>query len=327
MGGSSFKLPFSVGVDLGGTKVEMALVDSEGQILSENRYPTNPREGADSIISNLVESIKKVQKDAGQTASAIGVGAAGQIDTGGVVLSAPNLPFHNTPLKTCLEDELKIPVVVTNDVRAATFGEWKYGSGKDTDDLVVIFVGTGIGGGAVTGGRILKGYTNTAAELGHTTIVTNGRQCRCPNKGCLEAYAGGWAIAERARETVNDYPKNGKRLIEIAGGIAKITSQTVSQGYHEIDPLSVRIIEKTAKYLGSGLVGIVNSFNPCILVLGGGVIEGIPEFIPMVEDIVRKNALKSNTKNLKIEKADLGAKAGVIGAATLVQKIKGGSIK
>ncbi|MFQ5987783.1 MAG: ROK family protein, partial [Dehalococcoidia bacterium] len=193
-------------------------------------------------------------------------------------------------------------------------------------DLVVLFVGTGIGGGVVSGGRILEGCNNTLGELGHVTLVADGRKCRCPNLGCLEAYAGGWAIAERAREAVSANPGEGEALMSLAGNVGNITAATVSQASRQNDPLAKRLVEETGQYLGAGVVGIVNAFNPCLLVLGGGVIEGLPELINMVEEVTRKCALKPNLEKLKIVKAALGGKAGVIGAAALARNKVGGTL-
>ena len=216
-----------------------------------------------------------------------------------------------------------MPVIVTNDVRAATWGEWRYGSGRGVDDLAVLFVGTGIGGGIISGGNLLGGCTNTGGELGHITIVYDGRKCHCPNRGCLEAYAGGWAIAERAQDAVNNEPKEGQHLTSLAGSIEKITAVTVSRAYRQGDPLARRLVKETGQYLAAGVVSIVNAFNPCRLVLGGGVIEGIPELVQMVEDFTRKRALEAAVEKLEIVKAMLGGDAGVIGAAALAQKMIG----
>ena len=212
-----------------------------------------------------------------------------------------------------------MPVVVTNDVNAAMWGEWSFGSGKGVDDLVVLFVGTGVGGGVVSGGQILTGCNNTAGELGHITLVDGGRSCHCPNKGCLEAYIGGWAIAERAQEAVRTDPEEGKYLISLAGNVEEISAKIVSQAYRRGDTLAEKLIEETGQYLAAGMVSIVNAFNPCLVVLGGGVIEGVPELVPIVDTIVRKRALKASVEKLKIVKAALGGKAGVVGAAALAQ--------
>ena len=312
--------PFTIGVDLGGTKVDVALVDVQGLVLSDIRYPTDVDRGPGAIISDLVDAINEVQKQGGHKAAALGIGVAGQIDSVGAVITAPNLPFHNEPLQERLEKELGLPVIVTNDVNAVTYGEWRFGSGKGVDDIVVIFVGTGIGGGVISGGQLLEGCNNMGGELGHVTLVAEGRRCRCPNLGCLEAYAGGWAIAERAQDAVSANPQEGEKLTSLAGGLENITAVTVSQGYREGDPLSKRLVEETGRYLAAGMVGLVNVFNPCLLILGGGVVEGLPELIQIVDEVTQKRGIRPTVERLKIVKAGLGHRAGVIGAAALVRK-------
>jgi glucokinase len=210
---------------------------------------------------------------------------------------------------------------VTNDVNAATLGEWRYGAGRGVDDLAVLFVGTGVGGGVITGGKLLSGCSNSGGELGHITVVYDGRKCHCPNRGCLEAYVGGWAIAERAQQAVRTAAKKGQRLASLAGSVEKVTAATVSQAYREGDLLARGLVEETGRYLAAGVVSIVNVFNPCVLILGGGVVEGIPELIQMVKDIVPTMALEASVGELKIVKAALGADAGVIGAAALAQDL------
>jgi len=309
----------TLGVDLGGTKVETALVDASGNILSSHRQPTHPEKRSQEIIEDIVSCIKTCQKRVDKQARAIGIGIAAQVDPSGVVRSSPNLGWHNVPLKSMLEERLEFPVYVTNDVRAASFGEWRYGAGKGVDDLVVVFVGTGIGGGIISGGLLLEGCNNIAGEIGHTTLIVDGRDCHCPNRGCLEAYAGGWAIAERAQEAVQADPEAGKGVVSLAGNVEKITASVVSQAYHEGDPLAFQLVRETTQYLGNGLVSTVNAFNPCLLVLGGGVVDGLPELIEGVEVIIGKRALKAAVEMLQVVRASLGGKAGIVGAAAMAR--------
>ena len=317
MAGSSEVL--TLGVDLGGTKVETALVDAAGRIVASQRRPTQPEKGPDAVIADIVACVETCLGEAGKAAQSLGVGVAGQLDRTGTLRFSPNLGWRNVSLKVKLEEALGIPVVIDNDVRAATRGEWRHGVGQGVNDLVCLFVGTGIGGGVVSGGRILEGCSNTAGELGHMTIVADGRRCHCPNRGCLEAYAGGWAIAERAQEAVRADPQAGQRLVALAGDIKQISAATVSQACGDGDPLARRLVEETAQYLAAGVVGIINAFNPCLLVLGGGVIQGRPEYVSEVERVVRENALQAAVQGLRIVMAALGDKAGVIGAAALAR--------
>jgi len=309
----------TLGVDLGGTKIETALVDAAGHILVSHRHPTQFEKGPNGVIADVVTSVKTCLGEVDMTAQGLGVGVAGQVDRAGTLRFAPNLGWRNVPLQVSLEKALGMPVVVNNDVRAATWGEWRHGAGQGIDDLVCLFVGTGIGGGIVSGGRLLEGCNHTAGELGHMTIVAGGRHCHCPNRGCLEAYAGGWAIAERAQEAAHVDPKAGQRLVTLAGSIQQISAATVTQAYTDRDPLAHRLVEETAQYLAAGLVSIINAFNPCLIVLGGGVILGLPEYATIVERAVRENALPTAVEGLRIVIAALGDKAGVIGAAALAR--------
>jgi len=320
----NLKKPFTFGVDLGATKIETVLVDATGFVVSRERHPTNPEKGAEGVIADIVSCVLGCEAFAEHEGLALGIGVAGQVEVSkGLVRYGPNLGWREIPLREELEKELRIPVVVTNDVRAALWGEWCHGAGKGVNDLVVLFVGTGIGGAVVSGGQVLEGCMGTAGELGHTTIIVDGRQCHCSNYGCLEAYAGGWAIAERAQEAVRKDSQAGQILIERAGSIESITAVHVSQAFNSGDPLSRRLMNETAHYLGSGIVGIVNTFNPCLLILGGGIIEGFPELIEVVEQSVRKYALEASVEQLKVVKAALGGDAGSIGAAVLARSLVG----
>lgn len=313
--------PLTLGVDLGGTKISVGLVDQKGRLLAVHKSMFYNSKKPDEVIVDIQTGANICLKEAGAEAEALGIGVAAQVDRQGAVVGSQNLGWRNVPLKKKLEKQFGLPVVVTNDVNAATLGEWRFGSGKGTEDLAVIFVGTGVGGGIITDGKLLSGCSNSGGELGHITIVCEGRKCHCPNRGCLEAYAGGWAIAERAQEAVRIAPEKGQRLVSLAGSVENVSAATVSQAYREGDVLARRVVEETGRYLAAGVVSIVNAFNPCVLVLGGGVVEGLPELLQMVKESVRRRALEANVERLEIVKAALGGNAGVIGAATLAQEL------
>jgi glucokinase len=311
----------TLGVDLGGTKLNVGLVDRRGHLLFSHKSMIHASKQPERVITEILAVIDRIHIKTGQEAKALGVGVAAQVDQKGVVRGSQNLGWQNVPLKKKLEKEVGLPVTVINDVNAATLGEWWYGSGKATNDLAVLFVGTGVGGGIITGGKLLSGCTNSGGELGHITIVYDGRKCHCPNKGCLEAYVGGWAIAERAQEAIRTTPKEGNHLLSLADSIENVTAATVSQAYREGDLLARKLVEDTGLYLAAGVVSIINIFNPCILVLGGGVIEGIPELVRIVDEFIKNRALEYSVERLKIVKAALGSDAGVIGAAALAQDL------
>jgi len=312
----------TVGVDIGGTKINVGLMDPEGRLLFVQHSQFDASKEPERIIDDISAGIEVCFSKTGQKAEALGVGVAGQVDMKGVVRGSQNLGWHNVPLKKMLDKHFGLPTAVINDVNAATFGEWQFGAGKGVKDLAVLFVGTGVGGGIITDGKLMSGCNNSGGELGHITIVSDGRKCHCPGKGCLEAYVGGWAIAERAQEKIRALSMEGKRLLTLAGKIQQVTAVTVSQAYKEGDLLARLVVEETGRFLAAGVVSIVNAFNPCLVVLGGGVVEGIPDLVPMVNEITQNNALEANVEKLKIVKAALGGNAGVIGAATLAQLLE-----
>ncbi len=310
----------TLGVDLGGTKIAAALVDAGGKILAEHTIPTGAERNAAPVIADIIACVRERLGPHARDAAALGIGVAGQIDPAdGTVRDAPNIHWHDVPLGAELSSALGLPVFVTNDVRAATWGEWLHGAGRGAQDLITLFVGTGVGGGIVSGGRILTGCTNTAGEVGHVTVVTDGRRCTCSNRGCLEAYVGGWAIAAQAREAARAEPADARRLIDLAGSVEAITAKTVTQAFREGDRLAQRLVDEVARHLAAGIVTFVNAFNPCLFILGGGVIEGVPELAEMVEGPVRAHALAAATRQLQFARAALGNDAGVVGAAAIAR--------
>ncbi len=318
---------WAVGIDVGGTKIEVAAVSSSGAVRHRVRLSTDAADGPGPIEAAIAGAVRDVQRTAGSAPSGVGVGMAGQIDpASGDVIFSPNLDWHNVPLRSDLTRELGMPVAVTNDVRAATWGEWIHGAGRGSGDLVCVFVGTGIGGGVVSGGRLLAGCTNTAGEIGHLAVEVHGPPCTCGGRGCLEALAGGWAIARRAREALAADPSAGPALLRLAGGRREaVTAQTVAEAARTGDPLARTVMENAAQALVAGCIGIVNAFNPCLLILGGGVIEGTPDLIGRVDEGVRAGALSAATASLRVVPAQLRADAGVIGAAAMAMHTGAGT--
>jgi len=311
---------WAIGIDLGGTKIEMARVNGDGSYRQRLTRPTIAARGAAAIKSEIITCLKDMLQEADSPPAGIGVGLAGQIDRHkGSVHFSPNLGWQNEPFREELEQALNLPVMVINDVRAATLGEWWHGAGKGCADLVCLFIGTGIGGGVVSGGRILIGDSNSAGELGHITIDWHGPLCRCGNKGCLEALAGGWAIAQRAQELIINNRAAGNALLNIAGGkIEEVSAQVVAEGFKKGDPLARQIIEEVKEALIGGTVSLVNAFNPQRLILGGGVMAGLPELRKFIEAGIKERALRAATVSLEVLPAKLGNIAGVIGAGCLV---------
>jgi glucokinase len=309
---------WAIGIDLGGTKIEVALVNSSGLLHDRLRVPTDSKKGYKAILKKITETIHQLcDKNGNAIPSAVGIGIPGQISrSSGIVHYAPNLNWHEVKLEDDLSKILDKHVRICNDVRAATYGEWFYGAGKNCDDLVCVFIGTGIGGGIVSDGRMLAGCNNTAGEIGHMTIDLYGPECHCGNKGCFEALAGGWAIARDAQDMVRTDMKGGKIMLALAGNeIKKITAKTVSEAATKDDKLAKKIIDNLVDALIAGCTALVNAYAPCRLILGGGIMEGMPRLIERIEKGVKKYALKAATENLEVLPAKLHNDSGVIGAA------------
>lgn len=318
-------MPWAVGVDLGGTKVLVASVSADGLVGSRIRCQTEVAAGVAAVEAEIVQAVDTLLREAPSLPVGVGAAVAGQIERStGAVKFSPNLGWRDVPLQADLGRALGLPVVVQNDVRAAAWGEWLHGAGRDTDDLVCMFIGTGVGGGVVSGGRMLEGCANAAGEIGHMTIQMDGPQCHCRNSGCLEALAGGWAISRDARAAVAADASAGRLLVELAGGqVDEVTARTVVEAFHQGDPLAARLIEHVVDALTAGITGLVNTFNPCRVILGGGVAEGLPELTHWLRPRVDERALRAATESLEMVAAELHGDAGVVGAAALAMRLFG----
>jgi glucokinase len=256
----------------------------------------------------------------GSRPAGIGIGVAGLVDSDrGFVLLGPNLGWRNVSLREDLEGALGLPAAVANDVRAATRGEWLFGAGRGCGDFVCIFVGTGIGGGIVSGGRLLSGAGGNAGEVGHMMVGTDGPACACGNRGCWEALVSGKAIGEQAQALFRQDPQEGRDFLDLAGGRAEaITAEVVAEAYKRGSRAAASLVDQAALVLTAGVVTLVNVLNPARCLLGGGVIEGFPDLIGRIREGVRRRALAPALERLEILRAGLGAKAPVMGAASLV---------
>ena len=311
----------TAGIDIGGTNLRCGISGEDGTVKSRMSVPLDKSlneagRQTDFVIQNIKQFLSANGK---YGVKAIGVGIAGQIDdkTGSVMFS-PNLNWRDVPLKKILEKETGLDAYITNDLTAITYGEWKFGSGKGEDNIICIFVGTGIGSGIVINGSLYTGCSNAAGEIGHITVVSGGRKCVCGNSGCLEAYAGGIGIANIAGERAAADNKSFENIINAAGGgIEGVSAKTVAQAYKAGDKNAAALIKETGRYLSDGVISAVNLLNPCVIILGGGVIDGIPDLFDIVKSEVDGRALKASVLSLRILRAALGKDAGIIGAAGL----------
>jgi len=311
----------SIGIDLGGTKVALGLVDRRGHVRDFTRLPTRAERPATAVVDEVVASVRDRWGERLGGAKTIGVGVAGQVGPDGTVLFGPHLDWHNVPLCSMLARSLRRPVAVVNDAQAATFGEWRFGAGRGAVSLLGLFVGTGVGGGLVVDGRLYQGASGCAGELGHLTVERNGRRCHCGNRGCLDAYVGGWAIAERAKAAVRRAPGRGRRLTALAGVPGGLTAESVVQAYRSGDPIAKELVTETMDLLADGLVSMVNSLNPSTVVLGGGVVEGLRSLVPSLGREVRARSLPAAASGLRIVPASLGSASALVGAAAFAREV------
>jgi glucokinase len=311
----------TVGVDIGGTKVLAGVVDAHGHILARARRDT-PADDAAKTLDFIVEVVKELA--AVQPVSAVGIGAAGWInESRSTVLFAPNLAWRNEPLRDRVAERTGLPVVVENDANAAAWAEFQFGAAREqVDSMTMLTIGTGIGGGLVIGGRLIRGAHGMAAEMGHVRVVPDGHPCPCGRHGCLEQYASGNALVRYARVTARDDPGAAAILLDLASGsLDAITGPLVTRAAQQGDPASLSAFATVAAYLGSGLADLAQLLDPQVLVVGGGVIEAgellmVPTQAAYHDQLQARGMLPVAT----VVAASMGNAAGLVGAADLARR-------
>lgn len=313
-----------IGIDVGGTNVKIALVDDNGKIIYSNSVPTYAKMGYEYTVNNIKQAIKDLMKETNTTPSdieGIGFDFPGQVDCKtGVVKLAPNIPgWVNVPIAQMIEDEFHIPTRIDNDVRCAALGELKFGAGKGCENFICITVGTGIGSGIVINGKVVRGATNAAGELGHIKLQMNGGPiCGCGDTGCLEAFASGPAIVAMAQEYIKGGKSTKFREMAAAEG-GEITPYMVAKAAEEGDPVAKRIFEIVGEYIGIGLTSVINLLNPERVIIGGGVAESGELLLGPIRKTIKERAMVVAGNAVEIVPAQLGNSAGVIGASMLIE--------
>lgn len=306
---------YVVGVDLGGTKISCALSDLEGRVVAQTTIPTLAHEGDNPVLGRIIKTIEMVLEEgnvATNEVAAIGIGSPGPLDAKkGIIVTTPNLPFKNFQLVQPIEEKFSIPTYLDNDANVAAIAEFMFGAGKGTENMVYITVSTGVGGGAILNGKIYRGSTTNALEVGHTTVFPGGPRCGCGNLGCLEATSSGTAIARRANEAVNSKVETSLRDYET------VTSYEVFKEAEKGDAVSKKILDEAFNYLGIGVANIIASFDPDKVIIGGGVSKGGDVLFNKVQEVVNERCFKSMAEYCKIVPAGLGTDAGVLGAVAL----------
>ena len=310
---------YYVGIDLGGTFVKGGVVDTQGNILYQDKVPTEREKGVEQVIKNiagLVESVLKGAKvDKIQTVG-IGMGVPGMIDSkAGVVIYSNNLDWHDVPLAQEVKNLTGLNVCIANDANVATLGEVKFGAAKRYENAVMLTLGTGVGGGIVIDGKLVEGNKSAGAELGHSVIQVGGEQCTCGRKGCLETYASATALIRDTKRAMQAHKES--KMWEI-GSLDKVTGKTAFD-YKEIDVYAREVVEKYIEYLGQGIANMANIFRPEVVILGGGVCAQGDVLIKPVQAVLDAN-IYANTLGPKVEVvvAELENSAGLLGAAALL---------
>jgi glucokinase len=315
---------FVLGIDIGGTNLVVGSVAEDGSaMVASASEPTHSEAGATDVVDRLVglaeRAIATTRREAPSAEIlGVGVGAPGPLDTKrGIVLLTPNLGWVNMPLRQLIHDRLALPAALDNDANCAVLGEWWVGAARGARHAIGITIGTGIGGGLIIDGQLYHGASDVAGEIGHTTIDTEGRRCKCGNYGCLEAYASGPNIALRAVEELEAGAESRLRAL-VGGDLQKITAQTVYQAAADGDELALEVVNDTAKFLGVGIGNLLNVFNPEVVVVCGGVtLAGDHLFEPLRREVARR-AFKPAVTACRIVPGELAGTAGVYGAAKVI---------
>ncbi|MBQ3642876.1 ROK family protein [bacterium] len=312
---------YKIGVDVGGTNVKVALVDKSGSIVYSDTVPTRAEMGYEYTISNIIKAIQSLMKESKTSKDlieGIGFGFPGQIDCdNGIVRLAPNIPgWIDIPIADIVSKEFGIPVKVDNDVRCAALAELNFGAGKGAKNMICITVGTGIGSGLIINGKLVRGASNAAGELGHIKLqMQDGPICGCGDTGCLEAFASGPAIVALAEE----YIKGGKstKYRELAN--PDITPYIVAEAAKQGDVVAKKIFETIGNYIGIGLASVVNLLNPEKVVIGGGVADAGDLLFGPIKETLKKRTMPIQGAAVEVVHAELGNTAGVIGASLLIE--------
>jgi glucokinase len=309
----------TVGVDLGGTKIAAGVVDPKGVIIAQVRVPTPP--DPELILDAITDAVQRVRSDCGDV-HAIGIGAAGYINEHrSTVHFGPNLRWHNKPIRDLIEQAIRLRVVVENDANAAAWGEFVHGAGAGYDDMVMVTLGTGLGGGIVSNGQLFRGRFGMAGEIGHYRAVPDGLPCRCGQFGCIEQYASGTAHARRARELATADPARAATVLALGDGTpAGIKDSHVTDAAQAGDPFAVDLFEQTARWVGQVLADLAAILDPAVFVIGGGLSQ-TGELIRRPAERAFRRALGAGGHRVQAEvvTATVGRDAGLIGAAELAR--------
>ncbi|WP_435871896.1 ROK family glucokinase [Kitasatospora griseola] len=316
------RLP-TIGVDIGGTKVVAGVVDGEGRVLDRLRTETPDKSKSPKVVEDVIVDLVLQLADK-HDVHAVGVGAAGWVDSErSTVLFAPHLNWRNEPLQEALSSRLRFPVVVENDANAAAWAEWRFGAGRGEDHMVMITLGTGIGGAVVRDGYVDRGKHGLAGEFGHMQVVPGGHRCPCGNRGCWEQYSSGNALVREARELAAEESPVVQPLLARAGGSPLgITGPLVTEAARDGDAVATELLYEVGRWLGVGIANLAAALDPGRFVVGGGVSEAGDLLLGPAQDAFRRTLTGRGFRpEAEIVHAALGNEAGLVGAADLARQV------
>ncbi|HEX5568851.1 MAG TPA: ROK family glucokinase [Streptomyces sp.] len=313
----------TVGVDIGGTKVAAGVVDADGRILEKVRAETPDKSKSPKVVEDTIAELVLDLSDR-HDVHAVGIGAAGWVDTDrSRVLFAPHLSWRNEPLRDALAARLAVPVMVDNDANAAAWGEWRFGAGRGEKHLVMITLGTGIGGAILEDGQVKRGEYGVAGEFGHMQVVPGGHRCPCGNRGCWEQYSSGNALVREARELAAAESPVAYGIIDrVDGHVSEITGPLITELAREGDAMCTELLQEIGQWLGVGIANLAAALDPSCFVIGGGVSSADELLIAPARDAFRRHLTgRGYRPEARIVRAELGPDAGMVGAADLARLI------
>jgi glucokinase len=315
----------AVGIDIGGTKVAGGLVDVDGRVLARARRDTPHRSKSPGVVEDtIVEVVSELLlNSAGQDIVAIGIGAAGFVAADrATVVFAPHLSWRDEPLEKNLQRRIPVPISVDNDANAAVWAEWRFGAARGESHVVMVNLGTGIGGAMVLDGQIMRGRFGIAGEFGHMQVVPGGQRCECGNKGCWEQYASGNALVREARSLMTANSPMATDLLErIAGDPLALTGPMITQAAQEGDPTAIELLAEVGQWLGVGIANLAAALDPGVFVVGGGVSAAGDLLLEPARGTFRRQLTgRGYRPEAVIVAAELGNEAGLIGAADLARR-------
>jgi len=316
---------YYIGIDLGGTGIKAGIVDEEGKIIKKDSMPTGRTRKSEEIVDDICLLTKKLLSDANLSEKdiySVGIGSPGSLDRErGIIIANFNLGFRYVAIREAIQKVISVPVYVENDANCAVIAESVAGVAKGLDYVVLITIGTGIGGGIIINNKLYIGANGAAAELGHIVLKINGEACTCGRKGCWEAYSSATALIRETKAAALDNPSS-KILELVDGDLDKIDAKTAFDAARLGDETAIKVIDCYIDILAEGLANIVNIFQPDIIAIGGGVSkEGENLLAPLREKMKGRTFFVGDLKNTQIVAAQMGNDAGIVGAALISKRI------